>query len=57
MGEGISYVSDRGEHLTNDQDQKKGEGKVLCSNEARVEDEVEGRKWGCNLDRCNDEQK
>ena len=36
----------------------KGEGEVLCSNEARAEDEVEGRKKGCcDLNRHNNGQK
>ena len=43
MGKGNSYVEWTGEHLTIGKG-KRGRDDVLCSNEARAEDEVEGRK-------------
>ena len=45
MGKGNSYVEWTGEHLTIGKG-KRGRDDVLCSNEARAEDEVEGRKTG-----------
>ena len=57
VGEGNLYVGDREEHLMNDQNQK-GRG-IRCSVAMRPERRMrwKGGKWGCDLDRCNNEQK
>ena len=46
--EGNSYVEGKREHLTIGikRGGKRGRDEVLCSNAARAEDEVEGRKTG-----------